>query len=258
MEESAMTDTLTLSYLNLFAVLGALKPLCEMDPAASALIADKHISLGITVKGGPSATLRFEQGKVEIFEGVDRCDIKLPFSSPEKFNGMIDGTVTPIPSKGFTKIGFLMGPFIKLTDMLTRYLRPSQEDLQNKDFFQISTRLMLHVIANAVAQIGNHERIGCASASYMVDGIVHLSVKDDVAVGIEVRNHHLTVLPKAPAISEAMSYMEFADLDIARELFDGKRNAVASVGEGLIRIGGMISQVDNVNRILDRVALYLS
>lgn len=38
-------------------------------------------------------------------EGVDRCDIKLAFSAPEKFNGMIDGTVTPIPRKGFTRIG---------------------------------------------------------------------------------------------------------------------------------------------------------
>ena len=38
----------------------------------------------------------------------------------------------------------------------------------------------------------------------------------------------------------------------------GKVNAVACVGEGKIRIGGMISQVDNVNRILDRVALYLA
>ena len=51
--------------------------------------------------------------------------------------------------------------------------------------------------------------------------------------------------------------MQFADLATARALFDGKINAVAAVGEGKVRIGGMISQVDNINRILDRVALYL-
>ena len=27
-------------------------------------------------------------------QGISECDIKLPFSSCEKFNGMIDGTVT--------------------------------------------------------------------------------------------------------------------------------------------------------------------
>ena len=171
---------------------------------------------------------------------------------------MIDGTVTPIPSKGFTKIGFLTGPFIKLTDILTKYLRPTAEDLENEEFFRISTKLMLHVIAGAVAQIGNQDMIGKASASYMVDGTVRLSIKNEIAAAIQIRDHHLTALADAPDISDSMSYMEFANLHIARELFDGHRNAVASVGEGLIRIGGMISQVDNVNRILDRVALYLA
>ena len=253
-----MTDARTLSYLNLYAILGALKPLCELDPQAAALIANKQISLGIAVKGGPCATLHFNKGSVSISEGIDRCHIKLPFASPEKFNGMIDGSVTPIPSKGFLRIGFLTGTFIKLTDILTKYLRPKEEDLKNEQFFRTSTKLMLHVIAGAVAQIGNQEKIGRASASYMVDGIVHLSIRNEAAVAIEAKSHHLTVLPQAPSIRDAMSYMEFSDLHVARDLFDGKRNAVASVGEGLIRIGGMISQVDNVNRILDRVALYLA
>ena len=253
-----MTDALTLSYINLFAILGALKPLCEMDPQASVLIANKNISVGIAVKGGPCATLHFEKGTVRVSEGISKCHIKLPFSSPEKFNGMIDGTVTPIPSKGFTKIGFLTGPFIKLTDLLTKYLRPTADDLKNEAFFRISTKLMLHVITAAVAQIGNRDKIGQASASYMTDGVVRLSIKGEVATAIQVHNHRLTVLPDVPELSQAMSYMEFADLHVARELFDGQRNAVASVGEGLICIGGMISQVDNVNRILDRVALYLA
>ena len=34
--------------------------------------------------------------------------------------------------------------------------------------------------------------------------------------------------------------------------------AIAAVGLGQVRIGGMISQIDNINRILDRVALYLA
>ena len=52
--------------------------------------------------------------------------------------------------------------------------------------------------------------------------------------------------------------MEFKDIRVARDLFDGNINAVASIGQGDVRIRGMISQVDNVNRILDRVALYLT
>lgn len=51
--------------------------------------------------------------------------------------------------------------------------------------------------------------------------------------------------------------MTFDSLSTARALFDGDINAVAAVGEGSVRISGMISQIDNLNRILDRVAVYL-
>ena len=73
---------------------------------------------------------------------------------------------------------------------------------------------------------------------------------------IRAKDHRLTVLD---SVNENFSsYMEFKDMDTARDLFDGKINSVASVGFGLVRVGGMISQIDNLNRILDRVSLYLA
>ena len=87
------------------------------------------------------------------------CDIRLPFSSPAKFNGMIDGTVTPIPSRGLTKLKFLTGPFLKLTDRLTRYLRASEQELQDPEFFQKSTTLMFYAIAASLSQIGTHDPV---------------------------------------------------------------------------------------------------
>ena len=55
-----------------------------------------------------------------------------------------------------------------------------------------------------------------------------------------------------------LSYMIFENLSLANDLFAGRVNSVACVGMGRIKIGGMISQIDNVNRILDRVSLYLA
>ena len=52
--------------------------------------------------------------------------------------------------------------------------------------------------------------------------------------------------------------MEFSSIELARDLFDGKVNAIACVGSGDIVMKGMISMLDNLNRILDRVALYLA
>ena len=251
-----MNDAKTLAYINMFAVLGALPHLCELDREAAALIEGKTVSVGFSVHGGPQATLFFANGKCRMVPGTERCQIKLPFASCEKFNGLIDGTVTPIPSKGFTKVSFLLGPFQRLTDRLSTFLRPEPLRLEDPEFFRISTTLLFHVIAEAIAQIGNHDKIGRFSASNIVDGNIRLSIQGGPAAGICCRDHRLTTVHDDP--KTYLSYMEFSGMDLARQLFDGQINAIASVGLGQIRIGGQISQVDNVNRILDRVALYLA
>lgn len=251
-----MTDARTLSYINLYAIFGSIPALCKYDAQAKKLANVKKISIGFSVKNGPCATLTFDRGECTWSQGCDGCDIKIPFSSPEKFNAMIDGTGTPIPTKGFTKLGFLLKNFIGITDILTKYLRATEEDLKNKEFFEISTRLMFSVIAGAIAQIANNDKVGKSSASYITDGTVMLSMGECDFARIDAKNHILSSKMEKP--EKYTSYMIFESLELARALFDGKVNAVACVGKGQIRIGGMISQVDNVNRILDRVAMYLA
>lgn len=250
-------DARTLAYINLYAVLGALENLCELDEEAKKLASRKKpVSVGFEVKDGPSATLTFGGGKCTLSEGCADCTIKLPFSSCEKFNGLIDGTVTPIPSKGFLHVGFLLKPFTKLTDLLTRYLKASPEDLADPAFKEKSTAMMFYVIAAALSQIGNEDPIGRFSASNIVDGIIQLSVKGGPCAGIRVREHHMETVKRRPRQPRAV--MEFGSMELARQLFDGEVNSVACVGSGEIRMGGMISMVDNINRILDRVSLYLA
>lgn len=249
-------DQRTLAFINLYAVLGTLPELCRQSLQAQAYLRNQNVRLGIGVKDGPAATLVFENGTCRLEEGVENCTIKLPFSSPAKFNGMIDGTVTPIPIKGLTKIGFLTGPFRKITDLLTRYLRASEKDLEDPRFFETSTKLMFHLIVEALAQIGNEDPVGRASASYIVDGKIKLSISGGPCAHLVAQNHRLTAVQAD--CDDSLSLMEFADLRLARALFDGKVNAVACVGTGQVRVEGMISQLDNINRILDRVALYLA
>lgn len=250
------TDQRTMAYINLYGVLGSLEELCRMDEEAKTLIAGKKIRVGFRVSGGPAATLAFENGECRLTDGADACDIRLSFSTPEKFNGMIDGTVTPIPSKGLTKVKFLLGPFMKLTEILTRYLRASEEDLKNPEFFEKSTTLMLYTIASALSQIGNYDRIGRASAGYIPDGVICLRVSGGPAVTIGVKDHILRTVKRAPENPTAV--MEFGSMEIARDLFDGKRNSLASIGVGDIRVRGLMPMLDNMNRILDRVGLYLA
>ncbi len=249
-------DQRTLAFINLHAILGTLPELCRLSPQAQAYIRGQNIRLGIAVKDGPAGTLVFENGACRLEPGAENCTIKLPFSSCKKFNGMIDGTVTPIPTKGLTKIGFLTGPFTKLTELLTRYLRASEEDLQDERFFDTSTRLMFHLIVHAIAQIGNQDPVGQVSASNIVDGKIKLAIGGGPAAYIEAGDHKLTAV--YADCDDSFSQMVFENMKLARDLFDGKVNAVACVGTGQVQLGGMISQLDNVNRILDRVALYLA
>lgn len=252
-----MTDAKTLAYINMYAILGTLENLCELDPKASALVADiKPITVGFVVNDGPSATITFKNGRCRMEQGCTECDVKLPFSSCERFNGLINGTVTPIPSKGFIHIKFLLNTFIKLTDILTSYLRPSEEDLKDNEFFNISTSLLFYAISVAISQIGNYDKIGKFSAEHIVDGDIMMSIKGGPKATIRAKNGHLVTLKKAPEDPRAI--MEFGSMKLANQLFNGQVNAIAQIGEGNITMNGMINMLDNMNRILDRVGLYLA
>ena len=135
-------------------------------------------------------------------------------------------------------------------------MRPDPEDLKDPDFFRISTTLMLYTIGVAIAQIGNNDEIGKFSAHLIPDGVIKMSIKGGPAAGIRVCDHHLVTIKKNPEKYRAI--MEFENIKLARDLFDGKVNAVACIGQGTIAMGGMINMIDNINRILDRVALYLA
>ena len=253
-----MTDSKTLAYINMYAIFGTLENLCELDENARALLKNKKpISIGFDVKNGPADTLYFKNGYCRLEDGCNpKCTIKLPVSSCEKFNGMIDGTVTPFPSKGLIHLGFLLKSFTPLTDLLTKYLRPDPKDLEDPVFFETSTKLMFYLISVAISQIGNQDEIGRFSAHLIPDGVIKMSIKDGPAAGIRVRDHHLVTIKKNPEKYRAI--MEFENIKLARDLFDGKVNAVACIGQGSIAMGGMINMIDNLNRILDRVALYLA
>ena len=251
-----MKDTNSLAYINLFAVLGAIPELCRMDAEAGELVKNEKISLGFTVKNGPSATLIFNKGKYSMKQGLVSPTITLPFSSAEKFNAMIDGTYTPVPVSGFHRIGFLLKKFMKLTDLLESYLRPEPEKLEDPVFFEKSTVLMIGVIARAVSVLGNNDPISKTSASYIVDGDIRFGIKNGFSLVLRAEDHKLRVVRSEPF--NITSYMEFKNLETARALFDGKINAVAAVGMGDVRIAGNVSQIDNVNRILDRVSEHLA
>ena len=253
-----MTDSRTLAYINLYAVLGTLENLCELDSKSKEILSEmkKTVSVCFDVKGGPAATIKFTKNGCRMEDGKKPCDIYIPVVSCEKFNGIIDGTVTPIPAKGFTKIGFLLKTFTALTDRLTELMKPTEEALKDPEFFELSTALMFYTISVALSQIGNQDAIGKASASYMADGEISFLIKDGPAATLRVKDNHLVTVKQKSGNPRAI--MQFDNTRLANDLFNGKVNAMECIGKGTIEIRGLLSMVDNMNRILDRVALYLA
>jgi len=261
-------DEKTLAYINMYGILGCLEDLCRFSTEARELAFPGKQSnvISFAVKDGPSMTINFVNSAggsaCKIEPGDNKCNIRLPFSNCGRFNGMIDGTVTPFPSKGFTRIGFLTKNFTGLTKILERYLRAKDEDLSqlkqcaHNDFFEASTVIMFHLIVRAVAQIGNYDNVGRFSASNIVDGTVVLSIGGKIQSAITVKDHILTASREIPKKYHAL--MEFSDLKLARDVFDGKVSTLGCVGNGLISMKGNLGMLDNINRILDRVAFYLA
>ena len=84
-------------------------------------------------------------------EGDEGCTCKMSFSSPEAFNDLIDKSKPGMPTKNPIQVlAFLLGPFTKLTDRLNEVLRPTEEAMKDRAFFEESTTLTLYTIAGAI------------------------------------------------------------------------------------------------------------
>ena len=253
-----MIETKALAYVNMYGVLGTLENLCQLDEIAKQILADlkKPVSLCFSGKNGPCCTYHFTKDGCRMTEGDAGCSCKMSFASPEAFNDLIDKSKPGIPTKNPVQVlAFLLGPFTKLTDRLNEVLRPTEEAMQDRAFFEESTTLTLYTIAGAISALANHDSISKISADYTVDGDISLGIKDTAYVTLQVRDKHFTTIKERCENPRAL--MEFADLDLAAGLFAGKVSTINEMCKGTIRLRGMISMLDNVNRILDRVSVYL-
>ena len=254
-----MKEPKAMAYVNMYGVLGTLENLCSLDEASKKILSGlkKPVSLCFQVKDGPCYTFHFTQEGCRMTEGDGGCTCKMNFSSPEKFNALIDENKPGLPGKNPVQLlPFLLGPFTQLTNRLTELLRPSEEALKDRAFFEKSTVLTMYTIAGAISALANTDSISQISASYTVDGEVSLGIRDVAQVTISVRDHHFTTL-KAPA-EHPRAVMEFATIDLAYGLFTGQVSTINEMCKGTIHLRGMLSMVDNINRILNRVSAYLS
>lgn len=253
-----MKEAKAMAYVNMYGVLATLENLCEIDEEAKAVCQGikKPVSICFDVTNGPCCTFHFSKEGCTMSEGSYGCTCKMNFAGPEKFNALIDDSKPGIPVKGAVQVlSFLLGPFTKLTDRLTKLLMPSEEDMKDRAFFEESTILTFYTIAGALSALANHDSVSKQSALYTSDGDIQMGISDVCYATLRVRNHAFETIKEKPATPRAI--MEFNSIDLASGLFNGTASTMAELCAGNIYMRGMINMLDNVNRILDRVAVYL-
>jgi len=252
-----MSYELVKANLNLYAVLKNLEDLVILDSEMSQFAKDWKIVIQFLVKNGPQAYVEFKDGICTVGKGKHKkANVKLYYTSPEHLNKMFDGNGTPIPLKGFTKLGFLTKDFDKLTKKMEYYLKPTDELLANEEYAKINTVFTITTAAFAIPEIAKYDEIGKITRSHIKNGAVTMEVlPDGPAATISFTDDD--VYAEKKKTDKPMAQLSFKSMKIANDFLNGKSDAFTEIASGNVLIKGQTGMLDSMNLILDRIPLYL-
>lgn len=246
------------AHLNVYAVLQNIEELVKLDKEMAQLIKDWDITIQFIVRGGPSAYLEFRQGACRHGRGAHpNPTVKLFFLSAKHLNNMFAGQGTPIPLKGFSRLGFLQKDFAQLTKKLEFYLKPAPGQVADDSFIRINTTLTMYTAAYAVAELALLEPTCKKVAASTPAGVFQMGVlPDGPYVHLRITQGAMEACKGTAAAPTALMTMK--DLHTAHQMLGGHLDAFKAIVEGSIQLQGMIPIIDNIGLILDRVEAYLS
>lgn len=252
-----MDTDLIRARLNLNAVLQNMEDLVRLDADMAQLTKAWDVSIQFSVFRGPGAYLAFKNGICKHGVGAHpNPTIRLFFTSPRHLNRMFDGTGTPIPLKGFSRLGFLQKDFTKLTERLEYYLKPKNGLVSDESFLKTNTTLTLYTGVHAVKELALLEPTCKTIASHTPSGVLQIGVLPEGPYAHLVLEEGSISVGKG-SHAKPTATMMFRDLQAASDLLNGRLDAFQAVAEGSVMLHGMIPIIDNISLILDRVEKHL-
>jgi len=244
--------------INLYAILKNLEDLVAYDDEARALVDHRRICIQFSVKNGPKAWVKFENGHCLVGRGkAEKSQVNLWFSSCEHLNKMFDGKANPVPLKGFTRLGFLQKEFTTLTKRLEYFLRPENVEYPDEHYIKMNTWFTLTIAAYALPEIALYDKRAKYTASHLPNGTLQMSVlPDGPHVYLEIKDHKITAEKGSLESPSAMMIMKNAQ--VANDFLNGKSDPFTAIALGDVIIKGQIPILDGINLILDRVIYYVS
>ena len=208
------------------------------------------------VKAVNDLSFQVKKGELFAFLGVNGAGksttISIICGQLHKDSGTVQIQGTDLDKIG-RKVGTMLG--VVFQDSVLDKPLTVRENLKNRAFFEESTVLTFYTIAGALSALANHDSVAKHSAFYTVDGDIQMGITDVCYATLRVRNHTFETIKEKPDTPRAI--MEFKTIDLANALFNGTASTMAELCAGNIYMSGMINMIDNVNRILDRVGMYL-
>ncbi|MDR3182475.1 MAG: hypothetical protein LBT89_06070 [Planctomycetaceae bacterium] len=245
--------------VNLHCVLRNIEELCRCDAQAAEAVRGQDTALQFAVKGCDPATLSFRNGLCRYSRlPNERYSLRLSFSSPERFNRLMNGEkITPSFNLfGLFYVRFLFRNFAVLTERLEYYLKPKDETLlQDSQFFPVSTALTAFVVFQAIAEVGNDDPAGRAIVSRMPAGTVCAEIIGGPAISLRCEQGRLTAFSGKTESPNAV--LVFKDMQTAGDVLRGKLDTHAAMAQGLFSIRGKIPMLETVNQLLYQVKRYL-
>jgi hypothetical protein len=217
-----------LAFMHVHAVLPRLGDLARLDPEAKGIVAEMDVALEFRVLGGPRGVLTFRGGQVTASRTAS-SNAALLFPSCAALNRMFAGEkVTPIPYKGLHHFADLKR-FEKLTAILTRYLKPSDDDMKSAAFRARHVELSLLVGLAATREVADLDPRAARLGHHLPNGTIQYRVgTDGPRAYVEIRDH--VIRAAAGELPEPTTTIDIRDVDLA----------------------------DEYNQIFDRVGLFLS
>lgn len=250
-----MNNPFVLARCNMFGVIRNVEYLLENDEESKKLIS-KNISIKFKVNNCLKANLSFKDGKATLIDGKKKSNMSLYFFSPEHFNKMVNGDAIPFPARGITKLGFLTGPFTKLTDRMEKILRADDELLKDPEIFKMNTEMTLYAAFFALAEIANYDKVGMMSAALIDDGIIQAKIGNELGVYLEVNNGILRAFKGFH--EDPRVILSFKDHNVAHAILNNKLDFYTGIALGDVEMNGFIPMIEYMNPIFDLVGTYLA
>lgn len=255
-----MSDV-ALSYVNLYAAIGAAGKFAELDETVRSVVSRGDVALRIKVKGGPDGLILFHNGRVRSlpFDGRkhDACFV---FPSPKDFNIFCEngkGAKIRFGSlKSLFRASFVFGSDSPLKKLLSAYraLLAGRED-SGEAQQDNATAVVFFAAIRAAAQVASTDMIAAFAAERMPEGEILLEIADKYFCSVIKKDGRIFFSEDKP--EHPIAICTFTDMLSAHDFFYGESNIGAVLASGEFMLKGNMRSIEGMERLIGIASRYI-